>query len=171
MYLTKIGENVDETNTNVEFEKVADDLIMISVNNDINDNTRVLSYWRLLGNGHNPPLEIGVNDIGIIKSITMFLDKDCFKECKLLRKNMSYGNVLVDLSIFRKANDYVDVKGNYYVTLADDKFICNFNEEYDLKETVVNKNIQFYIDNNNRLQGIVVSNLTDAEIKMIKSLM
>ena len=171
MYLTKIGKNISKTDSHVEFEKMADDLVMVSVNNDLNDRSRIFSYWRLSGDGSNPPLEIGVNNqTGAIKSITIFIDTNCFRKIPLPHSNISYGNIMVDLNIFKKIKDYVDVEGHYYAALVGKKFICIFNEQCDIREIILNQNIQFYIDNYNQLRGIAINNLTDTEVKTIKDL-
>lgn len=172
MYLTKIGKDINKSSTHVEFEKVADDLLMISVNNNTDDQSKVFSYWRVLGNGGNPPLEVGINtDTKAIKSITLFVDADCFEKFQLLCENTSQGNALVDTSVFSKKNDYVDTSGNYFVSLADKKFICKFNEQCSIKEAIVNGSIEFYVDNNDHLKGFAVDNLTEAEVRAIKSLL
>ncbi len=171
MYLTKIGKNVSETDPHVEFEKLADDLVMVSVNNDPNDRSRIFSYWRLSGDGSNPPLEIGVNSqTGTIKSITIFIDANCFREISFPDSHISYGNMRVDRSIFKKANDYVDAEGHYYAALAGNKFMCSFHGQCDIREIIVNQKIQFYLDDQDQLRGIAVNNLTDTEVNMIKAL-
>lgn len=172
MFLKQIGKDANKTHTHIEFEKVADDLLMLLVDNDINDQEQVFSYWRLSGSGCNPPLEIGVNNqIGTIKSITIFVDSECFKEFHYPHENILSGNILVDPSIFSKTNDFINIKGDYFVTLKGNKFMCKFNEKCDLKEIVVNKNIEFHIDINDQLMGFAISNLTNIEIKTIKSFM
>lgn len=172
MYLTKINKDRNKTNTHIEFEKVAADLLMISFDNDINDQARVFSYWCLLGSGVNPPLMIGVNtETGTIKSITFFVDSDCFKEYQFEHKNTLPGNIMVDSSIFSKANDYVNNKGNYFVALDGNRLMCKFSEECDIKETIVNENIEFHMDNENLLRGFTINGLTDSEIEAITSLL
>jgi len=170
MYLKQIDKDTNKTATRIEFEKVANDLLMVSVNNDINDQAQVFSYWRMLGNRGNPPLEVGVNtETGTIKSITFFVDSDCFEEFRFSNEDTLSGNILIDSSVFSKPNDYINNKGNYCVTLNSNKFMCRFNEKSDIKETIVNENIEFYVDNNNQLRGFAINNLTDSEIKTIKS--
>ena len=172
MYLTQIGKDANKTATHIEFEKVADDLLMVSLDNDINDQAQVFSYWRMLGNGGNPPLEVGINtETGTIKSITFFVDLDCFKEFRFPYKNILLGNILVDSSIFSKANDYVNSQGSYFVALDGNRFMCEFNEKCDIKEIIVNENIEFYMDGNNQLRGFAINKLTDSEIKKIRSLL
>ena len=172
MYLIKTGKDNRGTDTHVEFEMIAEDFIMVSVDNDQRDRTQIFSYWRLSGDGSNPPLEIGVNgQTGTIKSITIFIDMNCFREIRFPHSNLSHGNIIVDPSIFKKMNDYVDMEGYYYVTLVGNKFICSFNEPCDVREIIVNQNIEFYIDTDHQLRGIAINNLADTEIKKIKALM
>lgn len=45
----------------MEFEKVVDDLLMITIDYDVNGQSRVFNYWRLLGTETNLPLKIGIN--------------------------------------------------------------------------------------------------------------
>ena len=59
MYLKQIGIG-KESKTNIAFEKVVDDLLMISIINDF-QNDEILSYWRLTKVTGIPPLEIGIN--------------------------------------------------------------------------------------------------------------
>ncbi|MHC1748067.1 MAG: hypothetical protein AB9856_06720 [Cellulosilyticaceae bacterium] len=172
MYLRQIGKDKNRTTTRLDLEKVADDLLMVSFDNDINDQAQVFSYWRMSGNGGNPPLEVGVNtETGTIKSITFFVDSACFGEIRFSNENTLFGNILIDSSVFSKVNDYINNKGNYCVTLDRNKFLCRLDEKCDIKETVTNQNIEFHIDNNGQLRGFTIDNLTDLEIETIKSLL
>ena len=47
MYLIKKNMNSEETKVDVIFEKVVDDLLLISITNSIR-NDGILSYWRLI---------------------------------------------------------------------------------------------------------------------------
>jgi len=161
----------DETITNIEFESVANDLLMISVDYDTNDSSRIFSYWRLLGNSASPPLEIGINtDKKTIKSITFFADTDCFKEANLELLNILNGNVTVDTDIFKKENDYVDTEGEYFITISCNNLICVFGLENHIKQAVGNNRIKFLINNNNELCGFEICDLNENEIKAIKSI-
>ncbi len=172
MYLTKIKKIMNTTNIHVEFEQVATNLVMISVDNDTYNQAKVFSYWRILGNGNNPPLEVGVStDTGMIKSITFFVDIECFKELQLIVENISIGNILVNFNIFARQNDYVDTDGNYFVCLSDGKFICKFDLKCNIKESIVNGDLEFYVDENEQVIGFAINNLTESALKAVKSLL
>lgn len=172
MSLIKINKKTNTTETRIELEQVATDLIMISIDNNISDHSGVFNYWRRLGSGVNPPLEIGINtNTGVLKRICFFVDSDCFKKFQLASISASEGNILVDTSIFTKKFDFIDTKGNYFVNLIDKKFICMFTEGCDAKESIVNGNIEFYFDDDKQLTGFGISNLTDSNINTIKSLL
>jgi hypothetical protein len=169
MYLLKKQIEMEETITQIEFEKVADDLLMISVNYDTNDQGQVPSYWRLLGHSPNPPLEIGINtDKGFITNMTLFVDSDCFKEFSTEEINMLNGNVIVDTDIFKKANDYVDTDGEYFINISDDKIICSFGLHNCIKEAIGNNKIKFLISHSDELCGFEIYDLTESELGNIK---
>jgi hypothetical protein len=167
--LKSIG-TVLNTVVSVEFEKMADDLLMITINNDIKNEKRIFNYWRLIGNGQNPPLEIGVDsDKKIIHSITVFVDRENFTEEKKLNGTIKSGNILIDTDLFQ--NDrYVDAEGLYYVFLTDRAFTCIFNDIDDIRERVLNGRVEYLITNNNELCGFSICNLDNKELDVIKSL-
>lgn len=172
MYLKKIGKINTTASTHVEFEKIADDLVMISVDNNTNDQASVFSYWRLRGSGVNPPLEVGVNmDTGVLKSITLFLDNDCFGEAPLKCENISNGNIRIDTDIFTKQNDFFDIDGNYFVALIGGKLMCTFNVEYNIVECVINENIEIYLDDAGQIIGFAINDLSESALKTVKSLL
>ena len=171
MYLSKISVSKTETNTQVEFEKVADDLLMISINNDTADSKTIFSYWRLVGTGANPPMEIGINTTtGKIKSITLFVDSDCFSNISCSSQNYEDGNIILDSDIFSKENDYIDIEENYSVSLDAEKFICIFCEQYETKSIIADGSIEFFLNHNDELIGFAINNLSEEEINIIKSL-
>lgn len=169
MKLLNYVEMVLNTVVSVEFESMADDLVMITINNDIKSETRIFNYWRLLGDGQNPPLEIGVDaDKMIIHSITVFVDKGNFSEVKKLNCTIRSGNILIDTDIFQ-TDRYVDVEGLYYVFITDRIFTCIFNDTCDIKEKVLNGRVEYLISNNNELCGFSICNLDINELEMMKS--
>jgi len=172
MFLSKTGTSINTTKTIIEFEQIANDLIMVSVDNDINDQTKVFSYWRLKGSGENPPLEVGVNTtMGTIKRIVFFVDEDCIDQFQLENMHTSKGNALVDCGIFTRQNDYVNSEGNYFVSLIGEKLLCRFCKEFKVKEVVTNGDIEIYVDNHVQIIGFALNNLTECAIKAIKSLL
>ena len=171
MYLSKINVSKIKTNTQVEFEKVVDDLLMISIDNDTTDQKTIFSYWRLIGTGVNPPMEIGINTTtGKIKSITLFVDPDYFAEISFSSQNYEEGNIVLNSDIFNKENDYIDIKGNYSVSLDNGKFICVFCEKCEIKDIIMNGSISFFLNNNDELSGFAISNLREDDINLINSL-
>ena len=170
MRLLEDVEMTLNTVVSVEFEKMADDLLMITINNDIKNETRIFNYWRLLGNGQNPPLEIGVDDDKmIIHSITVFVDRDNFTKVKNFNGTIKSGNIIIDTNLFQK-HRYVDVEGLYYVFLNDRAFTCMFNDIANIKERVLNGRVEYLITNNNEVCGFSICNLDNKELDMIKSL-
>ena len=105
MYLTKIAETNKENNVKIKFEKVVDDLLMISIERNEENKKGILNYWRLTKIKGIPPLKIGISDVdGLIYSIVFYIDSDSFQtdnrdHCIDSRKQ---GCVVIDTSIFRK---------------------------------------------------------------------
>ena len=147
MFLLKTGINRNTTETNVEFEQVATDLIMVSIDNDINNQIGIYSYWRLMGSGGNPPLEVGIDTtVGTIKRIVFFIDVDCIEKFEVGEMSRITGNVLVDTGIFAKQNDYANIEGSYFVTLIGRKLFCKFCEEFNANAVISNGDIEIYLD-------------------------
>ena len=97
---------------NILFEKVADDLLMISLVNS--DYKGIPSYWRLTNVVGIPPLEIGIDcQDGFISNVTFYVDGLAIKMGEEINIPPLYGNVIVDTSIFTKINDYIDVNQTY----------------------------------------------------------
>ena len=171
MYLLKNNIITDETITQIKLEKIADDFLMISVDYDTDDHSRVFSYWRLLGNCENPPLEIGINtDRKTIKSINFFVDIGCFKAENYELLDMLSGNITVDTDVFKKKNDYVDTEGEFFITVSSNKLICVFGLHNRIKEAIGNDRIKFLINNDNELCGFEIYNLSENDIKDIKAM-
>jgi hypothetical protein len=171
MYLLKSEIEKHETVTQVEFEKVTADVLMISVDYDVNDKSRVFSYWRLLGTGTNPPLEIGVNSLKrSIKSANFFVDSDCFKEIRLGDINTLYGNIMVDTKLFAKKNDYIDTPGKYFIFASNRKLLCIFDSNNCIKETIGNDRVKFLVNYNHEICGFEIHNLNEREIEDLKSI-
>ena len=169
MYLLKIQNTPNETITQIEFEKISHDCVMISVIYDTSDNFGVPSYWRLVGSKPNPPLEIGINtDKSTIKHLTIFVDASCFNEINLEGLYTQNGNIIVDTDIFKKKNDYVDAEGKYFITLSTNKLSCVFGAQDHIKNAIGNDRIKFLINNNNELCGFELYNLNENEIESIQ---
>lgn len=170
MFLLKEKTLSGVTFTQVEFEKVADDLLMISIINDINDQSTVPSYWRLLGRGTYPPLEIGINcDKGTIKTLTIFVDSDCFDNLSIQDTGCIKGNIKIDTKVFNKKNDYIDIIGEYSVSLDGNRFICIFGMKQNIKETIYNDRIGFLTNTSSEFIGFIIDNLQNSEINVVES--
>lgn len=100
MYLLLNRINNDEKVWRIEFEKVASDLLMVSIINDFDDCV-VPSYWRLVEFNAMPPLEIGINTkTKTIKNITAFIVSDNFIDLNYKISNIIHGNIVFNTSIF-----------------------------------------------------------------------
>jgi len=170
MYLLKNKIEKYETITQIQFEKVVDDLLMISINYDINDTSCLFSYWRLLGTVANPPLEVSINtDRKTIKNITFFVDADCFQKENSGDIEGTYGNILVDTTVFKTENDYIDTVGKYFISLSNNRLICTFDSNSNIKEKIGNNHVKFLINHNDKICGFEIYNLNEHQIKDIKS--
>ena len=171
MFLTKVGKDNDITQTHISFELMADDYLLVSVDNSVNDLRGFFSYWRILMKGGNPPLEVGINnETGLIKNVTFFVDPNCFENFRFTVGDTSVGNILVDTSMFTKPYDFVDIIGGYSVSQVDNSFICKFSKDQSVKESIVNGRIEFFINDENQLVGFAINNLTESELKIITGL-
>ena len=154
----------------VNFEKVADDLLMVSITNQL-ENHQPPSYWRLTKVNEVPPLEIGLNrQQGVISCITLFIDGLNISEIDDYNMSMIEGNVIVDTSIFTKENDYYDVEKSYDISVSNDRFICLFDS---IKENTIafrNGRVEIFVDSNNNIIGLSVCDLSKDENNMIKSI-
>lgn len=168
----KLGRTTkSETTPTVSFEKVASDLLMISIDNKSTNQASLLSYWRLLGKGDNPPLEVGINTVEkTIKSITFFIDPSNFKSNAKLEIATEKGNPIVDIYIFSKENEYVDEKGLYFVSIQNNIFSCVFDSGPSAKLIVKNGRVGFLINEIDELCGVQICDLSQNEIMTISSL-
>lgn len=80
MYLIK--KDINDLNIEVEvtFEKVVEDLLMVTVKNNL-DTENILSYWRLTQVQGIPPLEIRIDcEKELVSSVVFYIDTNYFKE-------------------------------------------------------------------------------------------
>lgn len=155
---------------NVFFEKVADDLLMISLTNQI-ENQGIPSYWRLTKTVGMPPLEIGIDcQQGFISSITFFIDRLAISEIEDVHNSVQEGNVLVDTSIFKRDNDYFDVNQPYNISICKDKLKCSFGVINDKSIVYRNDRVEIYVDSNNCIVGFSVCDLSKDERNLIDSI-
>ena len=173
MYLRKNEEIMPTTNSNVNFEMVVDDdLLMVNIWNDVSDTRTICSYWLLEGTGVKmPPLEVGIDpQKRIVRKITFFVDRSCFKKTALQTGNIIQGNFSVDTAIFCKTYDFVNVKGQYFVSLTNRKFVCVFKNAHNTIETFKNGLLEFFINEQAELAGFAICSLNERELRLISSL-
>lgn len=157
-------------NYNISFERFADDLIMISVINETHE-CEIPSYWRLTNSCGIPPLEIGVDcQNGLIISITFFINEikaiESFADAELSLP----GDVIVDASIFKKINDYIDIDQGYSVYITNSKLICSFGEVQKIANKYYNDRFELLIDKDNQIVGFSIGDLSENENEMLVSL-
>ncbi len=169
MYLKQIGIG-KESKTNIAFEKVVDDLLMISIINDF-QNDEILSYWRLTKVTGIPPLEIGINcKSNYLASITFYIDATYKVEHDSANVVVERGNVLVDTSIFTHTNEYFDVCQSYSVQLKNDALHCFFERGTCFKNSYKTDKLEIFVDSENQIVGFAICDLPSEQIDMIKSL-
>lgn len=170
MLLTKKELVNTKSKINISFEKVADDLLMVSLTNQI-ENQGIPCYWRLTKTVGIPPLEIGVDcQHGFVSCITFFVDGLAIEVSEDVNNSMLEGNILVDTSIFTKDNDYYDVNQSYDVNVCKDKLICSFVKTKEKNIAYRNDRVEIYVDSNNRIVGFSVCDLSEDEKHLIKSI-
>ena len=169
MYLKKIDSKNIENKNQVLMEKVVDDLLMISIKIDSNKNKDYYDYWRLTITTGIPPLEIGIDSTdGSIQNIVFYIDSNYFKDSICNTPHENHGVVLVDTSIFKKKNDYVDLDDEYYVFFNDKDLICSFIDHFNPDEYYIINRIKIFVKSN-LIIGFAISNLSSKEIEMLKS--
>lgn len=156
MYLVKKDIKSEEIKVNVTFEKVVDDLLMISVMPQLQNNN-VPSYWRLTKVKGIPPLEIGVNcRNGELISITFYVDLSYIKKQKEFDVNVNRGNVLVETNIFKQTNDYVDIDKGYEIYMEENRLVCIFEDIEKVEQSYKNDRIEVYLNKNNEVIGFSI---------------
>lgn len=168
MYLTQASTK-KEMEIEISFEKVADDLLMVSAINQ-EEMDSILSYWRLIGAMDDiPPLELGINcKRGSLASITFFVDSIYMPKDNCYDINMQKGSVVLNSNIFTKTNGYVDVEKKYNFYMAGDKLICYFGEGHMFEKGYRSDRLEVYMDFNKNLVGFAICDLHIEEKNMIK---
>jgi len=173
MLLQIVGESDFVGVYTTTFEMVAKGLMMIKIsNNSINNNNIVIpSYWRVVMRDNIPPLEVGINphNKSVIK-ITVFVDADCIHEMKLQHAATRKANILINTDVFQKINDFIDVKGQYYISLVGDTVACLFENNCNISKRYTNSRIEFLSDATNSLCGFVIGSLNESDTKKIMKL-
>jgi len=172
MYLKIIDINDIETEINVTIENVAEDLLMITINCNHSNKNVIPSYWRLTDVCGIPPLEIGINkESGELENITFYAERRQFKHYNLCDSATINGKVIVETSIFKKTNDYVDLHQGYYISLHKDCLSCVFdNTDTDHIQGVQNNRLKLYTNERNEIIEFSIYNLSSKDIEKIDSL-
>lgn len=177
MYLTATGVCIQEMDVEVEFEKIGESFLLLSVDYDSDsrnsvERSEVPSYWRLVIGRNIPPLEIGINtETKRISRMAFFTDRCEFSKIETPYAEKYQGEVVVDTSIFRRSHDFVDVNGDYSVTLCNGQLICLFDNFNGSSGIVEGKKLGFLIDKRNSLCGFVIKDLSREEIRLLESLL
>lgn len=168
MYLKQIGVE-RESKVSVDFQKVVDDLLMVSLVNDSSNG--VLSYWRLTAVIGIPPLEIGVDcENNYLASITFYIDSTYMVEHDCVDIVAERGNVLIDSRVFRYTNAYIDVNKDYSVQIQNNNLICFFEDGTKFKYSYKTDKLEVFLDEEKRIVGFSVCDLSSQQINMIHSL-
>ena len=169
MFLTKKKIIYKGSKSNVSFEKVDDDLLMISISYET-PTRGILSYWRLTRVVGIPPLEIGIDcNNGNLASVTFFADTSYIKKHKNVNTISEQGKILVDTDIFRRVNDYVDVDQTYEINLSGDSLICAFMTESEFKKSYRNDRLEIFVNSHNEIIGFSICDLTTEEKEMMNT--
>jgi len=169
MFLQKVYETSSNTNVSVEFEILAEDLLMATVVNDADSSANELNCWRLIGGSQNS-LEIEIDaDKKIINTITLFIEKGALKPGRIIEGIETKGNIVIDTKVF-KESDYIDVDGAYVVSVYNKKLTCVFNNCTRVHERFVNGRIEYYMTYSDELCGFSVCGLSEEEIGKLKSM-
>ena len=170
MLLIKKGIVTSPKKINITFEKVEDNLMMISLVNP--EFKGIPSYWRLTNVIGIPPLELGIDcKNGFISNVTFYVDGLVIKNREDINIPQLDGNIIVDTSIFTKVNDYIDVNKTYDIFYSENKLICSFEKINEIVNAYRNDRVEIFVDCNNRIIGFSICDLSKKEKNLINSIM
>ncbi len=170
MLLIKKDLVTSKKKINIVFEKVAEDLLMISLVNP--EFKGIPSYWRLTNVIGIPPLELGIDcQDGFISDVTFFVDGLAIKKGEDINIPSLDGNIIVDTSIFTKVNDYIDVYKTYEICYFGNKLICSFDKTKVIVNSFRNDRVEIFVDCNNQIIGFSICDLSKDEKNLINSIM
>lgn len=170
MFLKKINSENISLESEIYMEKVVDDLLMISIKMDIRNDKTYYDYWRLTRTMGVPPLEIGVDKTdGSIQTIVFYVASEFFKKINFDLTNENEGLIMIDSSIFKKENDYVDIDSSYFLFLDGDELVCSFEENFEPDSSYNINRIKIFLKLN-EVVGFSIKDLTNIEIEELKSL-
>lgn len=170
MFLIKKGLVTSKIKINIIFEKVAEDLLMISLVNT--EFKGIPSYWRLTNVVGIPPLELGIDcQDGFISNVTFCVDGLTIKKGEDINIPPLDGNIIVDTSIFTKVNDYIDVNQTYDIYYNENKLICSFEKTKEIVNSFRNDRVEIFVDDNNQIIGFSICDLSKDEKNLIDRIM
>ena len=170
MLLIKKGLVTSKIKVNIIFEKVAEDLLMISLVDP--EFKGIPSYWRLTKVAGMPPLEVGIDcQDGLISNVTLYVDGLAIKNGEDINAPQSDGNIIVDTSIFTKVNDYVDVNQTYDICCCENKVICSFENAKEIVNSFRNDRVEIFVDCNDQIAGFSICDLSKDEKDLINGIM
>lgn len=170
MLLIKKGLVTSQIKINIIFEKVGDDLLMISLVNP--EFKGIPSYWRLTNVVGIPPLELGIDcQDGFISNATFYVDGLAIKNGEDINIPPLYGDIIVDTNIFTKVNDYIDVNQTYDIYCYENKLICSFEKTKEIVNSFRNDRVEIFVDSKDQIIGFSICDLSIEEKNLINSIM
>ncbi len=170
MLLKKIGSKNSNVESEIHMEKVVDDLLMISVKIDSKKHKNYYDYWRLIKTLGVPPLEIGIDRTdGSIQTIVFYIASEFFRKINFALPKKTEGVIMVDSSIFKKENDYIDIDSSYFVFLNGHNLICYFDEEFEPDTSYDIDRVSVFLKLNEVI-GFSIKGLSDIEMKQLELL-
>lgn len=152
----------------IVFEKVADDLLMLTIYFGTEGSDDVPKYYRLLGDQANPPLEIGIHqNKGSIQFITAFIENvNLSKESKPFTIMQEETGEVIFEDFFNEKN-FIDIDGQYYFLLFNNTLYCLFDTTHNNPKLVLNQRTGFIFNETNCLIGFCVNALQKEESELL----
>ena len=170
MLLIKKGLVTSAKKINIVFEKVDDNLLMVSLVNL--ESKGIPSYWRLTNVVGIPPLELGIDcQDGFISNVTFYVDGLAITKAEDLNKPQIDGNIIVDTGVFKKVNDFIDVYKTYDIFYCENKLMCSFEKTKEIMKSFRNDRVEIYVDCDNQIIGFSICDLSKDEKNLINSIM
>lgn len=154
----------------ISYIKFAGGMIEISVNN-MSDICEAPCRWYLSKGCGMPPLSVHIDDYnGRIVSISAFKTKSMTPMPFVPPVISQNRDVIVDRSIFKKANGGTFGFKGYSLFKHEGNLVCLFEDEQEPVKSYRNGRFELLIDNCNQIVGFSICDLTEEEITMLNSL-
>lgn len=162
-----------EKKESIEFEYMGDGLVLLTLRLDSQNAVSCPNYYRILGNGTNPPLEIGINTSDYsIQKITAFLDFETLKQVENYCTHYEKGTVIVKGEVFKNDGlNFIDKEGEYSWQVNEGKLICIFGEVCNEIKEIMNHEIGFLFNKNNTLIGFCIENINGQKLRILNKLL